>query len=313
MIITITLNPALDKTAQIESLKIGALNRLDNVINDPGGKGVNVSKMIKALGGKSLATGFAGAKSGEEIIEKLNDLGIDNDFVKTHLPTRTNLKIIDANGALTEINEPGAFIDENEISALTDKVIALAKPDNIFVFSGSIPKGVPTDIYAKLINAARKKGAISFLDADGEAFRAALKEKPDFIKPNLYELKQFFGVDKDLTLKETAALCQEIIKTGVKAMALTMGADGALFLCESEVLFARGLKVQVRSTVGAGDSFVGAYAYAFGQKTSWKKAVSLAMAASAAAAATQGVRAPDKGLVLELLEQVELKKIETED
>ncbi|MDR2860873.1 MAG: 1-phosphofructokinase [Elusimicrobiota bacterium] len=309
MIITVTLNPALDKTAEIELLKIGQLNRLTNVLTDAGGKGINVSKMIASLGGKSVAAGFIGGKTGEEIIAKINELNIETDFISINGNTRTNLKVIDSGSRLTELNEQGPLISKDDILRLTDKMASLAKDGNIFVFAGSLPKGIEPDIYARLIKAVHKNGAIAFLDADGEAFKAALGEKPDFIKPNLHELKEYFSVKEEIDIEKTAELCVRFLERGIKTMALTMGAQGALFLNGKEILFAKGLKVEAKSSVGAGDSFVGAYAFALEQKLSWKESMILATAASAGAVMTQGTKPPSRETVEELKKQVEIQKI----
>ncbi|MDR1951937.1 MAG: 1-phosphofructokinase [Elusimicrobiota bacterium] len=309
MIITVTLNPALDKTAAIETLQVGKLNRLQNVISDAGGKGINVSKMIAALGGSSLSTGFAGAHSGEEIIQKLNELKIENDFVKIKGATRTNLKIIDKDSNLTELNESGPQILADEIVSLSEKINSLAKDGNIFIFSGSIPKGLSVDIYARFIKAVHKNGALAFLDADGDVFKEALKEKPDFIKPNLHEMKEYFGIKKDLDLKEIASLCGRFLDLGVKIAALTMGGDGALILDGKQTLYAKPLKVPVKSTVGAGDSFVGAFSFGIENNMTIEESFSLSIAASAGAVTTEGTKPPNKDLVNELKKQVVIERI----
>jgi 1-phosphofructokinase len=308
MIITLTLNPALDKTAELDVLEIGALNRLQNITSDAGGKGINVSKMIAALGGKSLATGFIGGKSGQEIIEQLNKLGIENDFINISQNTRTNLKVIDKKRCLTELNEPGPCISQEEIDLLKSKVSALAKEGNIFVFSGSIPKGVSDSIYAELIRDISSKGKV-FLDADSKVFKNAVNEKPDFIKPNLHELSEFFGIDKEIEPKEAAKYCLKFLDMGIKTIALTLGGDGAMFFNADESYYVPALKVEVKSTVGAGDSFVGAFAYAVERNMNLKDTIALAIAASAGAVTTVGTNPPSKELTEQLLRKVELQNI----
>jgi 1-phosphofructokinase len=299
MIVTVTANPALDKTAELSELRPGELNRLHSLVIDAGGKGVNVSKMVSALGGFSLATGFVGGGSGDEIIRSLSDGGISSDFVKVGGVTRTNLKILDRDAQLTELNEPGIQVTDTEARLLIQKLAALAEadPGTVFVLSGSLCGGVETDFYARLIRMIHQNGGLAFLDADGEAFRAALAEKPDFIKPNRHELAEYFGVEGELSPDDSLELCLRLAREGIPKIALSMGKDGALFVGGQEVLYAPGLKVEVRSPVGAGDCMVGAFAYATDRGEIWEEAAALAMAASAGAVTTTGTKPPSGQLV----------------
>ncbi|MDR1538899.1 MAG: 1-phosphofructokinase family hexose kinase [Clostridiales bacterium] len=311
MIITVTLNPALDKTAELGELKPGELNRLKNVITDVGGKGVNVSKMIAALGGRSIATGFVGGGSGEQIVKALETMGITPDFVRANGVTRTNLKVLDSGSRLTELNEPGITVSAEEAGLLEKKLSGYANKDAIFVLAGSLCQGVGPDFYARLISMMHKSGAKAFLDADGASFKEALKseEKPDFIKPNLHELKEYFGVFKDLSLSEIRDLCFRFVDLGIPRLILSMGKDGAMFINGKEALYAKGLKVKAHSAVGAGDSMMGAAAYALDAKLDWEKASALSLAASAGAVATIGTKPPSRETVDELLKEVELEAL----
>jgi len=301
-IITVTLNPALDKTAHVSSLVQGGLNRLEDIVLDAGGKGINVSKMIAALGGASVATGFLGGGSGEEIERLLHDLEIQTDFVKTGHPTRTNLKLYSPAHGITEFNEPGAPVSDDEIEALKERLMGYASPSATFVFAGSLPQGADTDTYADLIRMVKKKGASVFLDTDSAAFRAAIEMKPDYIKPNIFELTQYFG--EQGKPENCASLCRQFIDKGIKMAAVSMGAEGAMFVTATEALYAPGLAIQAQSTVGAGDSMVGALVYAFHQGLPLRDAAALGIAASAGAVTTAGTKPPDRALVDELLKQV---------
>lgn len=303
-IVTVTLNPALDKTAVVDDLRPGELNRLKDVIVDAGGKGVNVSRMIAALGGASTASGFIGGGSGEEIARALTSAGIAHDFVRIGGTTRTNLKVLDRENRLTELNEPGAEISPDELATLRQRIGNMATPDTLFVFSGSVPRGVAPDIYAVLIREVRQRGARAYLDADGEAFRQALAAAPDFIKPNRHELLEYFQAGEATDLRGLAGMCRKFLGLGAGSIALSMGVDGALFIASGETLYAPGLSVPVRSSVGAGDSMVGAMAFAAARGLPWREAARLAMAASAGAVTTAGTRPPDRALVERLATQV---------
>ena len=309
MIITITLNPAIDKTAQLEELQIGELNRLQNIVVDIAGKGISVARMVSTLGGTPMTTGFMGEGNGELILNTLDELKIATDFVRVKGDIRTNLKVLDKGTRLTEINEPGIKVTETGVTKLFDKIAKRAKPGIIFVLSGSICQGVDTEIYARMIRLIHQQGASAFLDTDGEPFRAALEEKPDFIKPNRYELMEFFNVEGNLTLPELKELCVQLIGKGIPMLALSMGAEGAMFLKGDRCNYAKGLDVICRSPAGAGDSIVAAFAYGVSTGLSWEKTSKLALAASAGAVITQGTKPPAREVIEDLLLQVELGSI----
>lgn len=309
MIVTVTMNPAVDKTVEVDTLECGGLNRLRNVVSDAGGKGINVSKMIAALGGDSLAVGFVGGGSGAEIRSMLDRMNIRHDFVEVESVTRTNLKIVEADGRVTELNEPGVRVTDAELSALLRKLDTLAGPETVFVFSGSIPAGMGTDIYRRCIELVRQKGARAYLDADGEAFRLGLEANPYFIKPNREELQKHFAVTYRADTPDLVRLCRLLLKQGVEQIALSLGAEGALFLKGDSVIRIPGLRVKAHSTVGAGDSMVGALAYAADCGMDYEDGLKLAVAASAGAVTTIGTKAPERSLVDTLLKQVTMETL----
>ena len=163
MIITVCMNPAIDKTVEIDRLIPGGLNRIKKVEYDAGGKGINVSKTIHELGGTSIATGFLGGNAGKTIEAVLKEKGIPCDFVYVDGETRTNTKVFEITGVVTELNEPGAVISEEKLQELIRKLEGYANEETLFVFSGSIPKGVDKEIYGKLTELLHKKGATVLL------------------------------------------------------------------------------------------------------------------------------------------------------
>ncbi|MCC8109673.1 MAG: 1-phosphofructokinase family hexose kinase [Planctomycetes bacterium] len=303
-IVTVTLNPALDKTVVLDELRPGELNRLRDVVVDVGGKGINVSKMIAALGGDSLATGFVGGGTGGEIVRALDGMGIRHDFVRIAVPTRTNTKVLDRGSRLTELNEPGPTVGPAEFAALADTLTAAAGPYALFVFSGSLTNGVGPDSYRKLLDMVKPAGATTFLDADGEAFRQAVEAGPAFIKPNRFELFQYFGQEETDDMRNVAGLCRRLLDRGVGRIAVSMGADGALFVSPDDAFLCPGLPVAAHSSVGAGDSMVGAIAYGTATGMPWRDTARLAMATSAGAVTTVGTKPPERSLVDELAGRV---------
>ncbi len=159
MIVTVTMNPAIDKTVDIGKFEHGGLNRIKNVEIDAGGKGINVSKTIKELGGETIATGFIGGTTGQLIENVLNEMGIKNDFVKIESPTRTNTKLVEEGGIVTELNEPGPVITEEAMEELLTKLEGYASEETLFVLAGSVPASVDKGIYGKISDAVHKKGA----------------------------------------------------------------------------------------------------------------------------------------------------------
>jgi len=315
MIVTVTLNPALDKTASVNEMKPHSLNRLRNLRLDAGGKGINVSAVIRALGGRGIATGFAGGGAGGELLSLVAKKGLDADFVRIAGVTRTNLKVVDTNGSLTELNEPGPEVKPGEWLEMEKKLFGYGKAGNTVVLSGSLPAGLGMDTYQKLSAMLRSQGATVFLDADGEALKLALEshpsEVPDYIKPNRYELLQYFGLasDENISEKKLVELCCFLLCRGIKVVALSMGGGGAIFANKNGVWKSPALDVQVRSTVGAGDSMTGALVHGFEQGLPDEQCFALTMAASAGACITEGTNPPSRTLVDTLLAGVRMEKL----
>ena len=315
MIITVTLNPALDKTAHVDMMMAYGLNRLRDIMFDAGGKGINVSALIRSLGGNSITTGFAGGDAGEELLSGISSKRLEADFVRIAGSTRTNLKVVDNSGGLTELNEPGPEIKPEEWFAMEQKLSGYGTAGNTVVLSGSLPAGLGDNTYQKLSAMLRRRGTTVFLDADGKALEYALSsspdEIPDYIKPNRHELLQYFGIADDYTITEVklVELCQSLLYKGIKLVALSMGDAGALFVNNNGIWRAEAIQVHVRSTVGAGDSMIGALVYGFEQGLKDEQRFALAMAASAGACTTEGTKAPDHKLITTLLTKAYIEKI----
>lgn len=306
MIITVTMNPAIDKTAELTHFQHEALNRLNNVVTDAGGKGINVSKTIQALGGESIATGFLAGNGGTVICNVLESMHIQSDFIFVEGETRTNLKIVEPGGVLTELNEAGPCIDEAAIEQLLLKLEAYATKDTMYILSGSVSAGVDKSIYKRIIECVKKKGAAVFLDADGELFTNALEAAPNMIKPNKFELEQYFHCEHEASEEELIQMGQKLQAKGIQNVIISMGKDGALFLLGNRIFKAAGLQVKAHSTVGAGDAMVAAFSYGMHEKLNIEACIRLSVAASAGAVVTIGTKPPTKELVDKLKMQVEI-------
>ncbi len=308
MIVTLTLNPAIDKTVYIDPMVVGGLNRVKKYDIDAGGKGINVSKIVAMLGGTSVATGFYGGSNTEIFKTELSKQKCINRFVEVACNTRTNLKVLDDVNGITEINEPGVIVSDEEERQVIDTLLSMAGADVIFVLAGSMHKNASPDFYQTLCSLLRAKGATVFIDADNEAFSNALKAKPDFIKPNSDELLRYYG-KTTATDQELIEMCKKLVESGIQTVVLSMGKDGALFVTQDECYKADALQVEVSSTVGAGDSLVGGFAYAADNKMSLVDSATLAMACSAGAVTTMGTKPPSLDMVIELRKQVVLNKV----
>lgn len=309
MIITVTLNPALDKTVEIPDFSLDAVNRITAMRTDPGGKGLNVSKVIAKLGGTSTVVGVLGGTTGRRIADAMDALGIACQFTFVDGETRTNLKVIDpARHTNTDLNEPGLTVDQETLDHMRDALVAAIRPGDIVVLSGSLPKGAPADTYGSWTATCRAAGARVFLDADGEPLAHGLAAKPYLAKPNNHELSRLTGRALE-TADDLLAAARTLIADGVERVVVSMGGDGALFVSADRAYRAEGLRVPVGSTVGAGDSMVAALAYAAEQGMADADTVRLAVATSAANVMCSGSQAAERSAVDELLPHVVFHEI----
>lgn len=309
MIYTVTLNPALDKTVEIPGMALDTVNRITEMRTDPGGKGINVSKVIAKLGGESCAAGILGGGSGKMLEKLLEGEPFAPRFRFVEGQTRTNLKIIDREGHTnTDINEPGLTVTDADLDALLHELLAELRPGDIVVLAGSLPKGAPQDTYRTWTAACKKAGARVFLDADGALLAEGLKAAPYLIKPNDDELSRLAGKKLE-TLEELTAEGRRLLERGIERVVISLGGRGALYLRKGSTIYAEGLKVPVGSTVGAGDSVVAALAYAEAQGLSEEEAVRLSTAAGAANVMCSGTQAAEREAVEALLPKVRFSRL----
>lgn len=309
MIVTVTMNPAIDKTVDIEALERGGLNRIQKVEYDAGGKGINVSKTIRELGGKSIAAGFLGGNAGRTIEAVLQEKGIPGDFIWVDGETRTNTKVFEKTGEVTELNEPGPHISKEQMEQLIQKLEGYADDQTLFILAGSIPNGVDKGIYAEIIRRVHTHGAKVLLDADGELFRNALDAGPDMIKPNRVELEEYAGYDYRASVEELLQTAREFRGKGIGTVAVSMGKSGAMFVRDGYEVKCPALSVKAHSTVGAGDAMVAALAYAWDEGLDNEQTVRMCIATSAGAVTTIGTKPPARELVDDLMKQVVIETL----
>ncbi|MCR1898293.1 1-phosphofructokinase [Irregularibacter muris] len=306
MIITLTLNPAIDKTIEVNNFTINHVNRISKVRIDPGGKGINVSKVIQKLGGDSKALGVLAGRSGDFIKDQLDRLGIDHDFISINGETRTNIKIVDREeNTNTDINEKGPLLTLEDLQKVMDKLFFLLNPQDILVLSGSVPSNVEDGIYQKIIAKAKKRKVKTILDADGSLLRQGIEAGPYLVKPNIHELERVYQ-QKILNTEKAIECAKNIFKHGVEIVVLSLGGEGAIFMTKEQTIKVGGIKVDVISTVGAGDAMVAALALAIHRGYSLEKAIKLSIATSAASVMTAGTEAGHPRVVEQLEEHVHL-------
>lgn len=309
MVFTVTLTPALDKTVILPDFHIDKVNRIESLRLDPGGKGINVSKVLKELGTPSLALGILGGAAGQTIQEALASLEVDSDFVHIPHETRTNLKIIDPIlHTNTDINEPGSVVNQEILKAVQASFLDRLTKDDTVVLAGKPPPGAPVTLYEEWGNDCRNAGARVFLDADGEPMLHGLKARPFLIKPNLEELERVAG--KALrTGDDIISFCRSLIEAGISYIVVSLGKDGAYFISRDTVFYGHGLSVPVGSTVGAGDSMMAAMVYGFAAGLTFAETAALSIAVSAASVMCSGSQAPALSLIESLKNQVKLDLI----
>ncbi len=309
MIVTITLNPALDRTITIPSFIPGEVNRSTSTRLDAGGKGINVSKALHEMGIDSVATGFIAGRNGRHIKNMLSSLGIHSDFVEVAGETRVNIKIVSEDGTHTDINEPGFDITLFDFDRLMERVKSYCRHGNIIVLSGSAPANLSVERYAALCRTVTEhEGVRLIVDADGKFLTAALSAKPDFIKPNVTELSRALGYEIE-TLDDIKNGAMQMIADGARSVAVSMGSEGAVFVNPHQALYIRTPKVEVLGPVGAGDVMVAGIAQSMQSSNDFESLARYAVAASAASVTIEGTRMAPRRTVLSLFGETSVERL----
>lgn len=305
MVYTITLNPALDRTLWVKKIKPDDSNRIEREERYAGGKGIDVSKVLTTLEVRNNALGFIGGFAGEEVEGRLLNEGISCDFIRISGETRTNIIVNDmSNRKQTVFSASGPEIRPYELMRIIHKVEKLERPD-IVVISGSLPPGIHPEIYRKLIVIARNKGAQVVLDTDGDALKTGILGLPYIIKPNIHELSRLVGTElKGIDAITKAAF--NVHKQGVKIVLVSMGAKGILLVEEKEQYLAVPPEVEVKNTIGAGDSAVAGFVYGFVSGKSLKESLTYAVAAGTATTLRPGTALCKKDDFLKLIPEIKV-------
>lgn len=304
MIYTVTLNPSIDYVINLEHLKKGQVNRVNDEHVYPGGKGINVSRVLKTLGHDNVATGFVSNFTGDFIINSLTDLNVKSDFIKLDNGfTRINVKI--KSDEETEINGGGPHISDEKLGELFDKLSELKEGD-ILVLAGSIPSTLKEDLYEKIMEHVKGNNVKVVVDATKNLLLNVLKYNPFLIKPNNHELEEIFDVKLE-NVEEIAVYGKELQKMGARNVLVSMGKDGALLITEDKEIFISNVpKGSVINSVGAGDSMVAGFISGYTNSNSYEEALRLGAASGSATAFSSDLAT--KEFIDKLIQEIKVER-----
>lgn len=309
MISALSLNPSIDRTLIVEDFTVGGLNRVKAQKDVAAGKGVNVALAAAVLGQEAECIGFMYQDGGAAFEKRLTENGAKCDFVWCEGAVRVNVKVFDQKkGEITEINQSGSAVNDALLAKMNALVREHAKQADYMILSGSMPPACPADYYKTLAEIAAEEGCRIMLDADGDRLKEGVKARPFLIKPNRYELELLTGRTLDTTAKLLAA-ANECIAQGVGVVAVSMGGEGALITDGKNAWRTPGLKIEVASTVAAGDSMLAGIAAGLCKNMPLQDAFKLGVAAATARCATPPEQMISAELCDQLYQQIQMEKI----
>ncbi len=309
MIYTVTLNPAVDRELIVADMQFDSVLRASESRVDFGGKGFNVSRLLKRMGTASTAIGFVGGRAGQLLQAGLQGLGIDTDFVWVAGETRTNVSIMtQSHEHYIKVNEAGPGIDAAGESELLDKIDDLAKAGDWWVLAGSLPPGVDVNFYGRIIAMLNAHGARAILDTAGDALRLGCGAKPYMVKPNVEEASAITGMP-GRTPEQVAAMAAAICRIGAQNALVSMGKAGALLKTNEGTWLARSPHIEQKNPIGAGDSMVGGLVWALSHGLDFSEALRWAVASGAATASLDATEVGSKPLIKQLLLRVHSERL----
>lgn len=308
MITTICLNPCFDKTVNVERLYPGQVNRIRDARVDLGGKGINVAVVAKRLGLDVQCLGIMGENGAAELTSMMDREGLKHRFLTVPGHVRTNLKVCSLDGqGVTELNEPGTPLSTDYLEKFTALAAECTADSDIIVLTGSLPPGCPEGTYRDLMKALEGKKCI--LDTEGKELELAAKSAhPFLIKPNLREMEATLGIELR-TMRAIRDASLLFLRLGVKHSVVSMGAMGAMYIAEDKTLFAPALRVETKSTVGAGDAMIGGMLLGYEIEKDMSKAFRYGIAAGAASVMTEGTQLIVRSDFENLLDQVRIQEV----
>lgn len=308
MILTVTLNPSIDRRYFVEDFKQDMVFRAKEVQYTPGGKGLNVSRVIRIFKEPVIATGFLGGLSGQFIEEKLEELEIESQFMDIGNNTRSCIAILSNNGSQTEVLEPGPEISKNELDSFYKTYSELMDKCKVVCASGSIPRNTPKEVYKELIKIAKDKNKKFILDTSGEALKEGIKESPYMIKPNKEELEAIIGHPIE-SEEELIKGLKTLAKYDIELIVVSLGAKGSIIYYNDGIYKVIVPEIGVINPVGSGDSMVAGFAVGLVKNYDFEKMVKLASACGTANAVEKETGKVDIDNVEKLMEDIIVEKI----
>uniref|UniRef100_A0A7C4RX12 1-phosphofructokinase family hexose kinase n=1 Tax=Fervidobacterium thailandense TaxID=1008305 RepID=A0A7C4RX12_9BACT len=308
MIFTLTMNPCLDRYIYVDELVVDDTIRAKKVVDYPAGKGIDVSRVIRELGGVSIAIALVGGDTGRKLEEMLDKEGVIYTSIRVPQETRMNV-ILETSKGQYRISMPGEKISAKKLQVVLEVLNALVRERDTVVVSGSLPKGVAAEFYTGIIFSLKQWGATVYFDADGDKLKAGLIGQPDYIKPNLHEFQRLIGKHmshQDEIISEARKIIEHF---ELKGILLTLGGKGAYLITLDKVLYTKSVEVKVKSAVGAGDSFLAGFVLKKEEGLPDEEALRWANAAGTAAVLTPGTRLCRRADVEKLLERIEVVRI----
>ena len=307
MITTVCMNPCFDKTAEADKVNVGDVTRLTNVRVDVGGKGVNVAIVLRRLNEAVRCVGCLGEENAERFLRMIAKENVPFDYLAVPGEVRTNLKMLDhTKNVVSEFNEPGVSLSEDQIVRFIEILKEQSADSNYVVLSGRLPAGCPENTYQRCMQALEGKKVV--LDAADESLLHGIRERPYLIKPNLPEMQAIMR--KELrTLREIRDAAMFLISYGAQNVVVSMGKTGAVFVNEKKTLFAPALRVEARSTVGAGDAMIGGILAGLMRGANLTEAFKFGVAAGAASVMTDGTQLVHKADFDMLLPKVTVQEV----
>ena len=309
MIYTLTLNPAIDRELTVSQVEFDTVLSAIKSQVDFGGKGFNVSRLLKSMGMPSTALGFVGGRTGERLRHGLHALDIQTDFVSISGETRTNISIVtEQHDHYIKVNEKGPVVDETKQRELLNKIEAIAQAGDWWVLAGSLPPGVTDSFYAQITEILNERQATTILDTTGESLRMGCDAKPFLVKPNAEEAHSLTGLPVENTAQVTKA-ATEIRNMGAQNVVISLGKRGALLQTSDCNWLILSPKVKEKNPIGAGDSMVGGLVWGLAQGYSLKESLGWGAASGAATASMSGTEVGSRELIEELYHKVEYETL----
>jgi 1-phosphofructokinase/tagatose 6-phosphate kinase len=318
VILTVTLNTAVDKTLSVPNFRLARRHRSVEQTTMPGGKGVNVARVLKILGAPVIATGLAGGATGRQLVDQLKQLNVLSDFVTIRDESRTNTAVIDpTTGEQTEINERGPRVSEDEVERFVAKLLYLAKGASWCVFAGSLPPDVDVDLYARLVRELKRMGVVTVVDTDGDPLRRTVRAEPDVISPNVLEAEELVGHEFNDDEDRMIAV-REMREQGARTAIMTMH-DGCFALMPPDgepgdpILYRARIgpgALEPRGTVGSGDAFLAGFVSARYNGKAAEEALGFAVACGAESTQHLGAGVVDPDRIGRLRSEITIERPE---